>query len=114
MIHYLVEGEGEAVVLIHGLYSSARINWQLPGLLALRLIAEHPDRVPSATLGGMGRLAQGSGLQRVWEHIRDVAARGVRELALTRDWLQAIHIEVLARPRIAAFRCRGFPLLFDC
>src|SRR5215470_4935531 len=30
-IHYIVEGKGEPVVLIHGLYSSAAINWQLPG-----------------------------------------------------------------------------------
>src|SRR5258708_3625144 len=29
-IHYLIEGTGEPVVLIHGLDSSARINWQAP------------------------------------------------------------------------------------
>lgn len=34
-IHYLVQGTGEPVVLIHGLYSSAAINWQMPGTLAL-------------------------------------------------------------------------------
>jgi pimeloyl-ACP methyl ester carboxylesterase len=31
-IHYIVAGKGEPVVLIHGLYSSAEINWQLPGI----------------------------------------------------------------------------------
>jgi pimeloyl-ACP methyl ester carboxylesterase len=53
------------------------VGYSMGGIVALRLIAEHPDRVLSATLGGMGWLAQGSGLQRVWEHMRDVAARGV-------------------------------------
>jgi pimeloyl-ACP methyl ester carboxylesterase len=30
-IHYTVSGEGEPVILVHGLYSSARMNWDLPG-----------------------------------------------------------------------------------
>ncbi len=33
-IHFLVEGKGEPVVLIHGLYSSAEINWRLTGVVA--------------------------------------------------------------------------------
>lgn len=33
-IHYTVEGKGEPVVLIHGLYSSADINWRLTGTVA--------------------------------------------------------------------------------
>jgi alpha-beta hydrolase superfamily lysophospholipase len=37
-IHYAVEGEGEPVILIHGLYSSGRVNWDLPG--TTRLLAE--------------------------------------------------------------------------
>lgn len=32
-VHYLIEGTGEPVVLIHGLDSSARINWQMPGTI---------------------------------------------------------------------------------
>jgi pimeloyl-ACP methyl ester carboxylesterase len=147
-IHYLVDGTGEPVVLIHGLYSSARVNWQLPGTLAalaadhqvvaldlpgfgrsdkpasadayglqwiedvallldqlkigkahivgysmggivaLKFIAEHPDRVLSGTLGGMGWLPEGGGLQKIWEHLRDPAARGPVSLALTQDELQ--------------------------
>jgi pimeloyl-ACP methyl ester carboxylesterase len=153
-IHYLLEGAGEPVVLIHGLYSSARINWQLPGtiaalaadhqvvaldlpgfgrsdkpgaadayglqwledisllldqlkigkahivgysmggIVALKFIAEHPDRVLSGTLGGMGWLPEGSGLQMVWEHMHDPAARGVARLALAKDELQAIKVPV--------------------
>src|SRR5262245_48241773 len=34
-LHYIIEGEGEPVVLIHGLNSSARMNWQLPGIVSL-------------------------------------------------------------------------------
>jgi pimeloyl-ACP methyl ester carboxylesterase len=33
-LYYLVKGAEEPVVLIHGLYSSARIHWQLPGTIA--------------------------------------------------------------------------------
>jgi pimeloyl-ACP methyl ester carboxylesterase len=33
-IRYAVEGKGDPVVLIHGLYSSGFINWKLPGIVA--------------------------------------------------------------------------------
>lgn len=33
-ICYYVQGKGEPVVLIHGLYASARMNWQMPGIMA--------------------------------------------------------------------------------
>lgn len=33
-IHYTLEGKGEPVILIHGLYSSARMNWGVPGITA--------------------------------------------------------------------------------
>ncbi len=33
-IHYLVEGTGEPVVLIHGLLANAMLNWELPGIIA--------------------------------------------------------------------------------
>ncbi|MGC2494666.1 alpha/beta fold hydrolase, partial [Candidatus Binatus sp.] len=153
-IHYLIAGTGEAVILIHGLDSSARINWEMPGtidvlakdhqvialdlpgygesdkpiepqaygsqwvedvillldhlkikqahivgysmggMVALKLIAEHPDRVLSGTLGGMGWLREGSILQKVWAHMRSVSARGVSELALTEDELKSIKLPV--------------------
>jgi pimeloyl-ACP methyl ester carboxylesterase len=154
-IHYLIEGAGEPVVLIHGMDSSATINWQIPGtidaiardhqvialdlpgygqsdkpgqarayglqwvedvillldhlkirkahivgysmggLVALKLIAEHPDRVLSGTLGGMGWLPQRSFLQKVWAHLRSARSRDVSELALAEDELKAIRIPVL-------------------
>ena len=33
-IHYIRQGAGEPVVLIHGLYASAVMNWQMPGIIA--------------------------------------------------------------------------------
>ena len=153
-IHYLIEGTGEPVVLIHGLDSSAAINWEMPGtidalakdhlvialdlpgygqsdkpveasaygrqwvedvillldhlkiekahivgysmggMVALKLIAEHPDRVLSGTLGGMGWLPEDSFLQKIWAHMRSVSARGVSELALTETELKSVRVPV--------------------
>jgi pimeloyl-ACP methyl ester carboxylesterase len=33
-IHYLVQGAGEPVILIHGLYSSAQMNWGFNGVIS--------------------------------------------------------------------------------
>jgi pimeloyl-ACP methyl ester carboxylesterase len=38
-IHYIVQGSGTPVVLIHGLLSSAQMNWTLPGITAA--VAKH-------------------------------------------------------------------------
>jgi len=163
LIHYLVQGNGEAVVLIHGLYSSAAINWEAPGIVAalardhevialdlpghgrsdkpddpnaygrqmmedvvllldhlklrrahivgysmggmvaLKLVAEHPDRVVSAVLGGMGWLREGGGLQRLWEHLPmgpgrstpAVCVTSIGELALSDASLRAITTPVI-------------------
>jgi len=154
-IHYLIEGAGDPVVLIHGLYSNATVNWQQPGMItalaknhqvialdlpgygqsdkpvdeaaygrqwvmhvillldhlsigkahivgysmggmvALKLIAEHPERVLSGSLGGMGWMPDGGALQKTWEHMRSASARGAAKLALTKGELQAIRIPVL-------------------
>ncbi len=39
-IHYTVTGQGPPVVLVHGLESNAKINWQLPGTVA-QLARDH-------------------------------------------------------------------------
>lgn len=159
-IHYVVEGQGEPVVLVHGLYSSANMNWRLPGLIALlakdyqviapdcrghgesdkpegeddygvkmsedvvrlldhlkiakahvvgysmggmivmKLLATHPDRVKSAVLGGMGWLKAGGVLQKVWEHLGSrgdsMAPEGLVHslgaLAVTADEIKAIQV----------------------
>jgi pimeloyl-ACP methyl ester carboxylesterase len=51
-IHYVVEGTGEPVVLIHGLHASAEINWRLPGVLTA--IAKD-QKVIALDLPGHGR-----------------------------------------------------------
>jgi pimeloyl-ACP methyl ester carboxylesterase len=33
-IHYAVQGAGDPVILIHGLYASAQMNWGAPGIIA--------------------------------------------------------------------------------
>lgn len=128
-IHYVVQGAGEPVLLIHGLYSSANINWQLTGvfgelakdhrvialdlpghgrsdkpedeaayglaiiddvvalldhlqvkkahvagyslggMITVKLLALHPERVKSGLIGGMGWFRQGSPLQEFWQRI---------------------------------------------
>lgn len=124
--HYLIEGKGEPVVLIHGLFSSAWINWHLGGvfqdlakdhrvialdlpahgksdrpltkdaygeqlvddiallldhlkikkahivgyslggMITVKFLAKHPDRVLSGTVGGMGWFREGSAPQKFW------------------------------------------------
>jgi pimeloyl-ACP methyl ester carboxylesterase len=161
-IHYLVAGQGEPVVLIHGLDSSAEINWgvtgviaelatdhkvvaldmpghgrsgkppgdeaygrqvvedvvllmdhlgirkahivgySLGGMVALKLISMHPDRVISGTLGGMGWLREGSPLEEVWERMPAKNGRmtppafvhSVGQLALSEDELAKIKVPV--------------------
>jgi triacylglycerol esterase/lipase EstA (alpha/beta hydrolase family) len=157
-IRYFVEGDGEPVVLIHGLYSSADLNWKIPGtvtmlaknhkvialdlpghggsdkpekeeaygaqmsedvillldhlkikkahivgyslggMITLKLIADHPDRVLSGTLCGMGWMKEGSPLQKFWEKIptREGGGAGAMcmncmgKLAITEDALKEI------------------------
>ena len=51
-IHYLVQGSGSPVVLIHGWYSSAQLNWVDPGTMAV--LARH-HMVIALDLPGYGR-----------------------------------------------------------
>ncbi|MDR3633276.1 MAG: alpha/beta hydrolase [Isosphaeraceae bacterium] len=51
-IHYVVAGEGEPVVLIHGLHSSADVNWRLTGVFG-DLARNH--QVIALDLPGHGR-----------------------------------------------------------
>lgn len=161
-IHYGIEGQGEPVVLVHGLYSSANMNWRLPGVLPLlaqsyrvialdcrghgesdkpegedeygakmaedvvrlldhlkiekahvvgysmggmivmKLIVLHPERVRSAVLGGMGWLKAGGVLQKVWEHLGErgeskapaACVHGLAALAVTEDEVKGIKLPV--------------------
>lgn len=162
-IHYLVEGKGDPVILIHGLHSSADVNWRKPGVMAalardhqvialdmpghggsdkperdaaygaqmaedvvllmdhlkikkahvvgysmggmvtVKLLATHPDRVRSAVIGGMGWMKEGGRLQNFWERIPpregsrtpSACVRGIAKLAITEDELKAIRVPAL-------------------
>jgi pimeloyl-ACP methyl ester carboxylesterase len=161
-IHYVVEGKGEPVVLIHGLQSSAAINWELPGtlrqlasryqviafdcrghgqsgkptaedqygvemvedvtrlldhlkiekahivgysmggMIAMKFIVLHPDRVKSGVLGGMGWLKSGSVLEKFWEklpareegHPPTACLHGLSQLGVTEDEVRAVQAPV--------------------
>ena len=162
-LHYIVEGEGEPVVLIHGLYSSARINWQMPGvvsllskkyrvialdmpghgesdkpageeayglelvedivrlldhlriekahivgysmggMIAVKFMARHQERVLSGVVGGLGWLREGTVLQKVWGRMQGreggstppACARSLGELDLTEAELKGIRVPVV-------------------
>jgi pimeloyl-ACP methyl ester carboxylesterase len=161
-IQYTIDGRGEPVVLIHGLFASARINWRAPGMIktlakdyqvialdvrghggsgkpkeeeaygvemmqdvvrlldhlkiqkahvvgysmggmiTMKLLTRHPDRVRSAILGGMGWLRQGGPLQQSWTQVPGrvraavpaACVRSLSALAVTEDELKAIRIPV--------------------
>lgn len=161
-LHYIVEGEGQPVVLIHGLHSSIRMNWQMSGvvdalsknyqvialdmpghgesdkptteaaygtemvedvvrlldhlkikkahiigysmggMITMKLLAKHQDRVLSAVVGGMGWLREGSALASFWERMPErqgsrtpsACARSFGKLALSEGELRFIKVPV--------------------
>lgn len=78
------------------------VGYSMGGMIALKFIAKHPDRVLSGTLGGMGWLREGSPLQESWERLpgRDesrtpeACVHSIGTLALTQDELQGIKAPV--------------------
>ena len=161
-IYYTVKGQGSPVILIHGLLSSAAINWGLPGtidllakdyrvialdcrghglsgkpdaadqygvamvedivrlmdhlhlekaqvvgysmggMITMKLLTLHPERVSSAVLGGMGYLKTGGPLQGFWQqHLGREEGKGfevcfheLSKLAVTDDEVKAVHVSV--------------------
>jgi pimeloyl-ACP methyl ester carboxylesterase len=161
-LHYVVQGAGEPIILIHGFHSSIRMNWQMPGvvdslaksykvialdmpghgesdkptddsayglamvedvallldhlkikkahiigysmggMIALKFMATHQDRVTTGVLGGMGWLRDGSALQTFWDRIparqsgaaSATCARSFGKLALSGAELRSIKVPV--------------------
>jgi pimeloyl-ACP methyl ester carboxylesterase len=162
-IQYTVEGQGEPVVLIHGLGANAQINWRVPGIIkeltnnfqvialdvrghggsdkpqqadaygvemvedivrlldhlkiekarmvgysmggmiTMKLLTRHPERVSSAVLGGMGWLREGSALEEFWGRMPDrpklkvppACMHSLGGLAVTEGEVKAIHVPVI-------------------
>lgn len=161
-LSYLTHGDGEPVVLLHGLHASGELNWQLPGIVkalagkyrvialdfpghgrsdkpdaeaayglqmvedvvllmdhlklpkahvvgysmggmvTMKLLAKHPDRVRSALVCGMGWFREGTPVQRFLAETKGRSAgwtpaacvRGMAKLAVTEDELKAIRAPV--------------------
>ena len=157
-IAYVTAGQGDPVILVHGLYSSAAMNWELPGtfellaqhyhvvaldlrghgqsdkpteeaaygqpmvddvlrlmdqlkiskahiigyslggIIVMKFVIDHPDRVKSAALGGMGWLKQGSIFQAEFGHLNGfgttppACAKAIGKLAVTQDQIKSVHL----------------------
>jgi pimeloyl-ACP methyl ester carboxylesterase len=78
------------------------VGYSLGGMVAMKFVASHPDRVLSAAIGGMGWFRDGSALQKLWEQMparpgsRTPPAfiRCVGKLALTEEELKTIDVPV--------------------
>jgi pimeloyl-ACP methyl ester carboxylesterase len=78
------------------------VGYSAGGMIAMRLMANHPDRVISGTIGGMGWLQKGSLLDTIWGGLGGDPAKGkaagfihgIPEFALTKDELEAIRLPV--------------------
>lgn len=161
-IHYEAVGTGEPVILVHGLYSSAKMNWDWPGttaalaqhyeviafdlrghgqsgkpeaedqygvamaedvvrlmdhlhiararvvgyslggMIVMKLVTLHPERVTVAVLGGMGWLRAGSPLDRFWEELPSrgnspvpgACLHGIAKLGVTEEEVEAVRVPV--------------------
>jgi pimeloyl-ACP methyl ester carboxylesterase len=159
-IAYDVAGKGQPVILIHGLYSSAAMNWELPGtfsmlaehyqvialdlrghgrsdkptddaaygqpmvdditrlmdhlqidkahiagyslggMIAMKFMIDHPERVISGTLGGMGWVREGSpaaaafGKMGALGSTPAACSRNMGKLAVTEDQVKSVKVPV--------------------
>ena len=79
------------------------VGYSMGGMITMKLLTRHPDRIRSATLGGMGWLREGSPLQDFWSRLPDrqgamktppACARSFGALAVTQDEVKAVRIPV--------------------
>jgi len=78
------------------------VGYSMGGMITMKLLTRHPERVQSALLGGMGWFHQGSPLQEIWHNMPErnvratppACARSLGALAVTADEVKAIHVQV--------------------
>jgi pimeloyl-ACP methyl ester carboxylesterase len=68
------------------------VGYSMGAIVALKFAVDHPDRMLTGTLVGMGLLPQGSARQQGWAHRHGPAASGVADLALTPEQVKAVHL----------------------
>lgn len=79
------------------------VGYSLGGMVALKFLADHPDRAISGTLGGMGWMKEGGMMLRVWrrlpakEESRTPAAciASIGKLAISEEQLRSIKTPVI-------------------
>ena len=76
------------------------VGYSAGGMITMRLMVDHPDRVISGTVGGMGWLQDGSLLQKFWDGLgggKKLSAgfiQGIPEFSLTKTELEKIKLPV--------------------
>jgi pimeloyl-ACP methyl ester carboxylesterase len=76
------------------------VGYSMGGMITLKLVAKHPDRVRSAALGGMGWLREGSAEQKVFlaggkdGKPAGLCFKGMAKLALSEDEIKSIRVPV--------------------
>jgi len=94
-LNALLEASGERAPYV-------LVGYSLGGMIAMKVVTGHPDRVHSLTLGGMGWLKEGSRLQEFWENVRgrdagktpSACLRSLGKLAVTEKELKAVRVPV--------------------
>ncbi len=77
-------------------------GYSLGGMIAMKLVTTHPERVTAAVLGGMGWLRSDSPMQHFWEgfqgrshaKVPGACIRSISKLAVTESELKAVRVPV--------------------
>jgi pimeloyl-ACP methyl ester carboxylesterase len=78
------------------------VGYSLGGMITMRLLTLHPERVSSAVLGGMGWLKAGSPLQHFWDafqtrggsNVPAACLAGIAKLAVTEAEVKLVRVPV--------------------
>lgn len=103
---YGVQLEEDVVRLLDHLHIPRAhvIGYSMGGMIAMKMMVLHPDRVQSALLGGMGWLREGSAQQNFWRNLpaprgggrghASAVARSLGALAVSEEEVRAIKVPV--------------------